>query len=54
MSDFQKLTERFNKNNLFISREMSLSMYLEMKKKYKAEDIGHLAKILAIRNIVLS
>jgi hypothetical protein len=52
-SDYTQLVERFNKNAKFLAREISLSKYLELKRQYNAEDRGHLAKILAIRNIVL-
>jgi len=52
-SNMQALIALFNSNLKYINREMSLSVYLEMKEQFQAEDHGHLAKILSLRGITL-
>jgi hypothetical protein len=57
----QNLIEAFNQNNNYISRQISLSKYMDLLKEHNIEFQGSdaltrscLAKVLAKKNIVLN
>ncbi len=51
--EYQELVIRFNKNLKAIKRELGSKEVAKLYNEYNPEDDGHLAKILAIRGIVL-
>ena len=50
---YRELVEKFNRNLKHIKRELNSTERAELINKYKAEDDGHLAKILSLRGILL-